>query len=168
MYARNAAQQVRNFSQRDRPFIVEVTRRMPFTQEVCERRGRTRGCGVAQIDFLSGPGRPNRWRRGNETGVGVQSAERIGLPSLRAARVEYKVVKVPEDEIITALGRSKILDVLAFDLEEDIAIQQQGEQFDTRKTWRLPELAYLLRRRQNRQAGCNVGIANSEQCARER
>jgi hypothetical protein len=40
--------------------------------------------------------------------------------------VEQKVVKVPNNQVVVALGRSKTLVAGSVDLEKDLAIQQQG------------------------------------------
>ena len=39
--------------------------------------------------------------------MGINSAHRVGVPAFRAARVEQKIVKIPKNEIVIALGRSK-------------------------------------------------------------
>ena len=39
----------------------------------------------------------------------IEPAQRVGVPAFRAARVEQKIVKIPENEIVVALGRSQAI-----------------------------------------------------------
>ena len=55
------------------------------------------------------------------------------MPARRAARVEQQIVKVPENEVGVALGGTQVAIVGGIDLEEDLAIHQQGEKLDSGK-----------------------------------
>src|ERR1700731_2547491 len=104
-----------------------------------------RGREPAQIDFLSWPARPHgrQWRNG--VSMQINSAQRVGVPAFRAARVEQKIVKVPKDEVVVALGRSKATFAGNVDFENDLAIHQQSEKLDPRKPVLPTELFDLLR-----------------------
>ena len=66
-------------------------------------------------------------------GIGINSAQRVGVPAFRAARVEQKIVKVPENEVVVTLGRSQAAVAGGVDLEKDLAIDQQGEKLEPRE-----------------------------------
>src|ERR1700752_3779457 len=106
---------------------------MTFPQELCDRRDclRMRGRELAQIDFFSGPAGPHRRQRRNDAGMRINSAQRVGVPAFRAARVEQKIVKIPKNEIVITLGRPKA--AAGVDLEKDLAIEEQGEKLEPRK-----------------------------------
>ena len=53
------------------------------------------------------------------------------MPAFRAARVEQKIVKVPKNEVVVALGLSQAA-ASSVDLEKDLAIHQQSEKLDPR------------------------------------
>ena len=108
-----------------------------------------RGRELAQIDLLSGPAGPHRRQRRNDARIRINSAQRVGVPAFRAARVEQKIVKVPKNEVVVTLGRSEATVAGGVDLEKDLAIHQQGEKLDPRKTVLPAELFDLLRRRQH-------------------
>ena len=55
------------------------------------------------------------------------------MPARRAARVEQQIVKVPEHEVAIALGGSQVAIIGGIDLEEDLAIRQQGEKLNPGK-----------------------------------
>ena len=124
-----------------------------------------RGRELAQIDFPSGPAGPHRRQRRNDASIRINSAQRVGVPAFRAARVEQKIVKVPKDEVVVALGRSKAAFAGNVDLEKDLAIHQQSEKLDPRKTLLPAELFDLLRRGEHGEGGRNLRIANFEQRA---
>ena len=56
------------------------------------------------------------------------------MPARRAARVEQQIVKIPENEVVIALGRPQVAIAGGVDLEQDLAIRQQGEKLDSGKT----------------------------------
>ena len=87
------------------------------------------------------------------------------MPAFRAARVEQKIVKVPKNKVVVTLGRSKPTFTGNVDLENDLAIEEQGEKLDFWKTILPTQLFDLLRRGQHGQGGRNLRIANSEQRA---
>ena len=64
----------------------------------------------------------------------IGSAQRIGVPTFRAARVEEKIMKVPKNEAVVALGQSKPAFASGGDLEKDLAIEEQGKKLDPWKT----------------------------------
>src|ERR1700730_3752208 len=107
--ARGAVEKPRKLSDRNRSLAIKGAHRMTFPQELCDRRDclGMRGREPAQIDFLSGPAGPHgrQWR--NDAGIRINSAQGVGVPAFRAARVEQKIVKVPKNEVVVALGRSK-------------------------------------------------------------
>src|SRR5580704_7917010 len=140
---------------------------MTFPQELCDWRDclGMRGRELAQIDFPSGPAGPHRWQRRNDASIRINSAQRVGVPAFRAARVEQKIVKVPKDEVMVTLGRSKATFAGNVDLENDLAIHQQCEKLDPRKTLLPTELVDLLRSRKYGDGGCNIRVANFEQRA---
>ena len=87
------------------------------------------------------------------------------MPAFRAARVEQKIVKIPKNEIVIALGRSKAAAASSVDLEKDLAIEEQGEKLEPRKIVLPTQLFDVLRRRQHGQDGGNLRIADFEQRA---
>ena len=91
-----------------------------------------RGRKLAQIDALSGPAWPHRRQRRYDARIRISRAQRVGVPTLRAARVEQQIVKVPKYEVVVALGRSPAA-VAGIDLEQDAAVQQQREELAPRK-----------------------------------
>ena len=56
-----------------------------------------------------------------------------------------KIVKIPEHEVVVAFGSPQALAVGGVDLEQDLAIHQQCEQFDSGKAVLSPELVDFLR-----------------------
>ena len=97
--------------------------------------------------------------------VGIKSADRIGVSAFCTAGVEQKVVKVPKNEVVVTLRRSETAVAGGLDLEKDLAIHQQGEKLDSRKTVLPPELFDLLRCRQYGDGGRDLRIANFKQRA---
>src|ERR1700686_3138730 len=87
------------------------------------------------------------------------------MSAFRAARVEQKIVKVPKNQVVVTLGRPEVTVASDVDLEKDLAIHQQGEKLDPRKTILPTELFDLLGRRQYGDGARNLRIANFEQCA---
>ena len=162
---RGAVEKPRKLAERDRSPVIETARRMPFAQQLCDRRDglRRRGRKLAQIDLLAGPARPHRRQRSNHAGIRIKSAQRVGLSACRAAGVEQKIVKVPKNEVVVAFGPSQAAVARGVDLEKDLAIHQQGEKLDPRKTLLPTQLFDLLRCRQHGDGGCNLRIANFEQ-----
>src|SRR4029077_10871934 len=103
-----AVEKPRKLGERDWSLVIKAARRMTLPQELRDRRDhpRRRGRQPAQIDFPPGPARPQRRQRRNDVGVRINSAQRVGVPASSAARVEQKIVKVPQDEIVVTFGRS--------------------------------------------------------------
>ncbi len=95
----------------------------------------------------------------------INSAKRVGVSAFGAARVEQKIVKVPKNEVVVALRRPQAVAASGVDLEKDLAIQQQSEKLDPRKTVLPTQLFDLLRRGQHGQDGRNLRIADFEQRA---
>src|SRR6516165_282997 len=144
---------------------------MPLLHQLGERHGGFRGrqafgCGsrdISQIDLFSRPCWPDSRRKRHETRIGIKSAERIGLAALRAARVEQKIVKIPEDEIIVTLRPAQVATFAWVDLEQDLAIQQKSEKLNSGKTGRLAKLADLLWRGKLGERSGDLRIADFEQ-----
>ncbi len=83
--------------------------------------------------LLSGPERPDRWQWRRDAYVRINSAERVGMPTFRAVRMEQEVVEVPKSEVVVALSLSEPAVVTRAHFEKDLAVHQQSEKFDTRK-----------------------------------
>ena len=90
------------------------------------------------------------------------------MAAFRAARMEQKIVEVPEHEIVVALGRPQPAVARWIDLEKDLAVDKQSEKLDPGKTVLPAQLLDRLRRRQHGQRRGNFGIANPEQRAGSR
>src|SRR5262249_51988402 len=133
--ARGAVEKPRKLGERDRSLVIEGARRMTFTQELRSWRDGLLSCGggLAQIDPLSGPSRAHRRRRSHDARIRIDSAQRIGVSAFRAARVEQEIVKVPENEVVVALGRPQPTVASRVDAEQDLAIHQQGEELNPGK-----------------------------------
>ena len=93
----------------------------------------------------------------------IGSAERIGVPTFRAARVEEKIMKVPNNEAVVTLGHSKPAFAGAGGLEKDLAIEKEGKKLDPWKTLLPTQLFDLPRGREHGDGGRNLRIANLEQ-----
>jgi len=87
------------------------------------------------------------------------------MPAFRAARVEKKIVKIPENEIVVTLSRSEPAIRGSFGFEKDLAIYQQREKLNPRKSILPAEPFDSLRYRECRQGGRNLRIADFEQRA---
>ena len=121
-----------------------------------------RGRKLAQIDPLSGPAWPHRRQWSYDARIRSNRAQRVGVPALRAARVEQQIVKVPKDEVVVALARSQAA-VAGIDLEQDAAVQQQREQLEPRKIFLRAQPPDLLRRGQRGDRARKLRIADPEQ-----
>ncbi len=169
-HPRGAVEKPRQLGKRNRPLIVEFARRMPVTQELGDRRHcrRSRRGEFAQVDRLAGPAGPHRRQRRDGVHIGINAAQRVGVPAFRAARVEQQIVKVPENEIVVALVRSKPGAAGGADLEEDLAIHQQSEELQSGKIFLPTQLLDGLRCSEEADCRRDARIANSKQCARAR
>ena len=56
------------------------------------------------------------------------------MPPLHAARVKKKIVKIPENEIVVALGGSKPVITGSFWFEKNLAINQQRKKLNPWKS----------------------------------
>ena len=74
-------------------------------------------------------------------------------------------MKVPKDEAVVTLGQSKPTFVTPTDLEKDLAIEEQREKLDPRKTFLLTQRFDLLRGREHGDGRSNLRIADFEQRA---
>ena len=72
------------------------------------------------------------------------------MSAFRAARVEQEIVKIPENEVVVALGRPQAAVAGVVDLEQDLAIHEQGEQLEPGKTILPSEPSDRLRHGQSR------------------
>jgi hypothetical protein len=167
MDTRGVVEKQRELRQSNRLLVIERARRMTLTQELRRRQHRPRGRGrePAQIDFLSRPARPHCRRRSHDARIRIGSAGGVGVPTLHAARVEQKIVEIPEHEAVVALGRPQAAVGGRIDVEKDLAVHQQGNKLDPEKTVLPTELSDLLRRRQQGDGGRNLRIADPEQGA---
>src|SRR5215471_5917448 len=121
-----------------------------------------RGRDLAQIDLLPGPAGPYGRQRRYDSRILINAAQRVGVPSLGAARVEKEIVKVPKDQIAVALGLSKAAVAAGVNLEKDLAIQQQAEKLDPWESAQQTELFDSMRHGQHRQGGGDLRVANPE------
>ena len=88
-------------------------------------------------------------------------AYRVGVPPFRASRMEQKIVEVPKSQVVIALGQPGCLPLALSVFRSDLAIRQQGENLDPRKTVLLPELSDLLRGRQRGERGSRASDRRS-------
>ena len=95
----------------------------------------------------------------------IKPAHRVGVPAFGAARVEQKIVKIPDDEVVVAFGGAEDFVAGRVDLEEDLAVDEQCEKLDPWEIRAAAEPSDLLRRGQARQAGGDLRIAYLEQRA---
>jgi hypothetical protein len=87
------------------------------------------------------------------------------VSALRAARVEHEIVKVPENEVVVSLGGAEASVAGGDDLEENVAVDEQGEKRNARKSVLTAEPFDLLRRRQHGHGARNLRISNLQQRA---
>src|SRR5579862_4490473 len=87
------------------------------------------------------------------------------MAAFRAARMEKKIVKIPKNKVVIALGSSEAAVAGNIRLEKDLAIHQQGEKFSPGKTGLPAELFDLMGFSKYRHGGRNFRIANLEQRA---
>src|ERR1700686_131410 len=85
------------------------------------------------------------------------------MPSLRAVGVEQQIVKIPEHEVIVALGRSQAIAFGSLDLEKNLAVDQQCEKLSSGKAGLPPKRADFLWRGQQSEGGGDLRIAYPEQ-----
>ena len=95
----------------------------------------------------------------------IEPAQRVGMPAFGAAGVKQQVVKIPENQAAVALGWPQAVAARRLDPEENLAIQQQGEQFDSRKTIIPAELSVLAWPLQRGYGGRDRRLENPEQRA---
>src|ERR1700722_7514542 len=74
-------------------------------------------------------------------------------------------MKVPKSEAVVTLGQSKSTFATSTDLEKDLAIHEQREKLDPRKTFLLAQLFDLPRGREHGDGRRNLRIADFEQRA---
>ena len=86
------------------------------------------------------------------------------MAALGAARVEQKIVEIPQHEGVVALGRPQAIAV-GVDLEKDLAVDEEREKLEPWKTLLPAELFDLLRRGQQGQSSRDLRIADFEQRA---
>src|SRR5450631_1892742 len=138
---RGAVEKLRKLGDRDRVRVIERARRNALTQQLCERRECFPRCrmGFAQIDLFAGPTGPHcrKWRK--DTGIGINAAERIGVPAFRAARMKEKIVEVPKDDVPVALLDPQPI-APGIGLEKDPTVEEQSEKLEARKVILLAQL----------------------------
>jgi hypothetical protein len=74
-------------------------------------------------------------------------------------------VKIPEHKVVVTLDGPEVTVLIGFDLDEDLAVQQQGEELISRKAVLATQLPDLLGCRHCRDGGRNLWIADLEQRA---
>src|SRR5258708_39832821 len=97
--------------------------------------------------------------------MGIKLAKRIGLPALCAAGMEKKILKVPEHEIVVAFAGPEVVAAPGVDLEKHLAVHQQCEKIDSRKTVLPPKPTDFFRFGKRGDRARNFGIANPKQRA---
>src|SRR3984893_16842612 len=118
-----------------------------------------RGGELAQIYFFAGPARPHRGQGRDQARMRIESALRIGMPSLHAARMEKKIVKVPQHEIAIPFRRAQRIHALGLELEKDLTIQQQAAKLVVRKVILPAQLSHPSRRSKQRHRARKLAIA---------
>jgi hypothetical protein len=98
----------------------------------------------------------------------VYATQRVGVAALGATGVEQEIVKIPQNQIAVTLRSSEVAVAARFDLEKDMALEQQPQKLDPRKTILHTKLFDSVRSRQRHQGGTDLRIAKPEQCARAR
>ncbi len=76
--------------------------------------------------------------------------------------MEHQVVKVPHHEVVVALGRAQIGGVGCIDPQQHVAIQQHGEQRLAQCALASPQRLDRSRRRQRRDRGGDLRIADPD------
>src|ERR1700722_19805651 len=74
-------------------------------------------------------------------------------------------MKVPKSEVVVTLGQSKPTFATGANLEKDLAIEEQREKLDARKTFLLTQRFYLPRGGERGDGRRNLRIADFEQRA---
>src|SRR6185436_14589682 len=87
------------------------------------------------------------------------------MSALGAPRVKHEIVEIPENKIAVAFIHPKAVAAVRIELEQELAIQQQFEQFEVEGGRVAAKPADLLRPRQRSEGGGNGGIADSKQRA---
>ena len=84
------------------------------------------------------------------------------MPAFAAARVEQEIVKIPEHELIVALGPPWSHSTRRVDLEQHLAVQQQADEREPGKAVLPSELFEGSRHRQRGDIGGDGRVANPE------
>src|SRR3569833_312718 len=128
--------------------VIILAYRRAASKQPRSRRDRLRGRGQGrlQVDACAGPARPDRRRWCDPVDIGIEPANRIGLPSFRTPGVKQQIVEVPHHHALVALARTTTVVAGPLDLEHDRAAEEQAEQIVARETCELPEAPNLLRR----------------------
>ena len=87
------------------------------------------------------------------------------MPPFAAARMEQKIVKIPKHELIVTLDPAEAAIATGLDLENNLAVNEQGEELNFGKNILSTQLRDLMRRRKNGQSGRDVRIAYPKQRA---
>ena len=93
----------------------------------------------------------------------IGAAERVGVPAFGAAGMEKQIVKVPDNQIVIALGRPEVFVAFGVDFERELAIDKQAEKHRSRKALFPAQLPDSLRGRELGQKAGDTRIANPEQ-----
>ena len=89
------------------------------------------------------------------------------MPAFGAAGVKQKIVEIPQHQAVAAFRWPQPA-VNGIDLDQNFAIDQQSEYFDSRRIAPMQQFSERLRGRQHGQHRGQFGIANPKQRARER
>src|SRR4029450_13493609 len=85
------------------------------------------------------------------------------MAALRAPRVKHEIMEIPENKIAVAFIHPKAVAAVRIELEQELAIQQQFEQFEVEGGSVAAKPADLLRPRQRSEGGGNGGIGDLKQ-----
>jgi hypothetical protein len=87
------------------------------------------------------------------------------MPAFRAARMKKKIVKIPQNEIVVALGWPEAAVPSSFELEKDFTIDQKRKKLNPWKSVLSAQPFDLLRCREYGQGSRYLRIADFEQRA---
>ena len=87
------------------------------------------------------------------------------MPSRGTPRVKQEIVEIPENEVGIAFHRPQVAVVGGIDLEQDLAVHQQREEFKPGKAFPAAQPSDLLRRGQQGERASDLRIADPKQRA---
>src|SRR5262249_11154097 len=142
---------------------------MSLSQEACKRRNRLHRARreLLEVNLGAGQARPYSRRRRDHAYKSIATAHRIGVPAFGAAGVKKQVMKVPNHEVGIAFGRTQSF-TPGRHFENNVAIEQQPEQFEADKAAPAAEVRYSLWPRQACDRDHGLRIIDPEQRWRTR